>query len=225
MSKFVDSFASKIAAMEAVARRAGMGGELKYVTGSYLGIVSPNNHCPGGGPNATAKLLQQVAAVGLCRQLLVDTHVTPSTAGNLPTVVLAQQLQHMALAAGCHGLRLAVLEENLCHNSFDRALHNGGAAAGLQSIPSLAGAATSQCFSAAAHADGCGEGHVILMPDNRSWAQPPYYASQIVYRSFLPYAVSVRASEIAAAPGTAAPGLGPSGPNTLSRPALCSAHS
>ncbi len=44
------------------------------------------------------------------------------------------------------------LVENLCHNHFERALHNGGAAAGLQTIPSLAAAATSQAWSAAAHA-------------------------------------------------------------------------
>lgn len=30
-------------------------------------------------------------------------------------------------------------------------------------------------WSAAAHADGCGEGHIIMMPNNQSWAAPPYY--------------------------------------------------
>jgi hypothetical protein len=107
-------------------------------------------------------------------------------------------MQAMAASVGCHGLKLAVLEENLCHDHFERSLHNGGAirlcfqalivfdsllcksvshflshhpvdpvvrafevcpdgllldcavgaAAVLQSIPTLAAAATSQCFQA-----------------------------------------------------------------------------
>ena len=97
---------------------------------------------------------------------------------------------------GCVGLKLAVLEENLCHNHFDRALHNAGCAAGLQGIPTLAAAATSQCFSAAAHADGCGEGHIISLPDV-TWGEPPFYASQMLNTNFLPQAVDIHATPIA----------------------------
>lgn len=105
-------------------------------------------------------------------------------------------MQDMARSVGCEGLKLVVLEENLCHNHFERALHNGGAAAGLQGIASLAAAATSQCWSAAAHADGCGEGHIMQMPD-LTWAQPPFYASQMVYTNYLQSAVDVHATPIA----------------------------
>ena len=183
-----------------------MGGKLKYITGSYLGIETPSSKCPAGGPNATHSVLREVAAVGLCGQLWVDTHLTPSVAGNLDMLEFSSTLQNMAAAVGCHGLevrhpiplskpccvcgggtkgaeeelrggngglamhgcrgeaalnvwaaafdhcwwgsgawQLVVLEENLCHNHFDRALHNGGAASGLQTVRGLAGAATSQC--------------------------------------------------------------------------------
>jgi hypothetical protein len=105
-------------------------------------------------------------------------------------------MQDMARSVGCEGLKLVVLEENLCHNHFERALHNGGAAAGLQGIATLAAAATSQCWSAAAHADGCGEGHILQMPD-LTWAQPPFYASQMVYTNYLRSAVDVHATPIA----------------------------
>lgn len=50
------------------------------------------------------------------------------------------------------------------------------------------GAATSQCFTAAAHADGCGEGHIITTPDT-TFGAPPFYASQMVYGSFLEQAL------------------------------------
>ena len=60
MSVFVSSLAQQMVAMEAVARRHGMGGRLQYVAGSYLGIVSPNRHCPAGGPNATLEVLREV---------------------------------------------------------------------------------------------------------------------------------------------------------------------
>eukprot|EP01048_Picozoa_sp_COSAG05_P020596 COSAG05_NODE_3538_length_2004_cov_1.701312_1_plen_177_part_01 len=53
------------------------------------------------------------------------------------------------------------------------------------------------------HADGCGEGHIILGP-NGSWAQPPYYASKMIYNSYLPRAIKVTATAIA--PPVDAPG-------------------
>jgi hypothetical protein len=59
---------------------------------------------------------------------------------------------------GCEGAQLVVLEQNQCDNHFERAMMNAGAANGLQGITTLAATATSQCWSAAAHADGCGEG-------------------------------------------------------------------
>ena len=120
------------------------------------------------------------------------------------TQELAAQMQDMARSVGCEGLKLVVLEENLCHNHFERALHNGGAAAGLQSIPTLAAAATSQCWSAAAHADGCGEGHIMQMPD-LTWAQPPFYASRMVYTNYLRFAVDVHATPIALPTATGEP--------------------
>lgn len=46
------TFAPKIAAMEQQARLHGMGQQLRYVTGSYLGIASPTSKCPGS-PNTT----------------------------------------------------------------------------------------------------------------------------------------------------------------------------
>ena len=60
MSAFVSSFAQKIIAMEAAAKRHGMGGKLQYVTGSYRGLVTPDSHCPAGGPNATLEVLREV---------------------------------------------------------------------------------------------------------------------------------------------------------------------
>ena len=56
MSDFVSSFASKIRAMEDAARRSGVGGRLKYVTGSFLGLVEPASKCPGS-PNTTAQVM------------------------------------------------------------------------------------------------------------------------------------------------------------------------
>ena len=197
MSSFNGTFAPKIAAMEANARLHGMGGKLRYVTGSYLGITAPSNHCPAA-PNTTYTVFKEVAEVGLCAQLLVDTHITPATTleGSVGTAELAATMQKMAASVGCMGLQLVVLEENLCHNHFSRALNNGGAGAGLQSIPTLAAAATSQCFQAGSHADGCGEGHIISMPD-LTWAQPPFYASQMMYTNFLSSAVKISATPIA----------------------------
>lgn len=96
--------------MEQQARLHGMGGQLRYVTGSYLGITSPTSKCPGS-PNTTfqvrndnrqqlfryaacqlalarpkcvtktwcEQVFQEVAQVGLCGQLYVDTHITPSS--------------------------------------------------------------------------------------------------------------------------------------------------
>ena len=49
MENFVGTFAAKIAAMEAVARLHGIGGKLRYVTGSYLGITTPNTKCQVSG--------------------------------------------------------------------------------------------------------------------------------------------------------------------------------
>ena len=54
--------------------------------------------------------IAQVAAVKLCSQLLIDTHITPSTSGNLEMGSFATTLQHMGAAVGCHGLELAILE-------------------------------------------------------------------------------------------------------------------
>ena len=156
-----------------------------------------------------------MAAVGLCSQLWIDTHITPNTDGNAGTVNLATQLDSLAEAAGCQGARLVILEENKCSNHFQRALENAGlhettdfnileivfvagAAAGLQSSPTIAAAATSQCWTAAAHADGCGEGHIIRM-QSRTFAAPPFYASQMTYASSVPMAVIVEASQIASA--------------------------
>ena len=114
-------------------------------------------------------------------------------------------MQDMAKSAGCEGLKLVVLEENSCDNHFERALRNGGAAAGLQGIPTLAASATSQCWSTAAHADGCGEGHIMQMPD-LTWAQPPFYASQMAYTHYLRSAVEVHATPLAPPTILGAPG-------------------
>ena len=61
-------------------------------------------------------------------------------------------------------------------------------------LPTL-GAATSQCFTAAAHADGCGEGHIITMPDT-TFGAPPFYASQMVYETFLEQALQANATPL-----------------------------
>jgi hypothetical protein len=66
------------AAMEARARLYGMGGRLRYVTGSYLGITAASSHCPGS-PDTTYQVFEEVAAAGLCGQLYVDTHISPPT--------------------------------------------------------------------------------------------------------------------------------------------------
>lgn len=187
MSSFVGTFAPKMIAMEAAARVSNIEGKLRYVTGSYLGITAADAKCIGS-PNTTYMLLQQVKDAGLCSQLHIDTHITPSLRGNAATQELAAKLQQMADKVGCTGAKLVVLEQNKCSSHFDRALDNGGAAAVMQTIPSLAGTATSQCWTAAAHADGCGEGHINLSPD-RQWASPPFYASQMTYRSYVPRAV------------------------------------
>ena len=52
VSDFNGTFAPKIAAMEASARLYGIGGKLRYVTGSYLGITRPSSKCPAA-PNTT----------------------------------------------------------------------------------------------------------------------------------------------------------------------------
>ena len=51
-----------------------------------------------GSPNTTFTVLSEVAKVGLCKQLWVDTHVTPSTTleGARGVTELAAQLQTMA---------------------------------------------------------------------------------------------------------------------------------
>jgi|EP01047_Picozoa_sp_COSAG01_P053263 hypothetical protein len=53
----------------------------------------------------------------MCGQLYVDTHITPGVTleSNAGTVALAAAMQQMADSVGCHGVKLAVLEENLCH--------------------------------------------------------------------------------------------------------------
>ena len=61
--------------------------------------------------------------------------------------------------------------------------------------PPRSGAATSQCFTAAAHADGCGEGHIIGSPDT-TFGSPPFYASQLVYGSFLEKAIQADATPL-----------------------------
>ena len=151
-----------------------------------------NTHSPGS-PNTTSALLRQISSIGLCAQLQIDTHITPSATGNLGVQQTAAELHEMAMDAGCSGVRLVVLEQNDCSNHFDRALANAGAAASLQAIPTLAATAVSQCWSTAAYADGCGEGHILIMP-NLTWGTPPFYATQMIYQSYLPAALKVRQS-------------------------------
>ena len=81
----------------------------------------------------------QVGRAGLCSQLAVDTHIMPSPSGNANIDTLAQVLQQMARSVGCSDVRLTILEENSCHNHFQRALANAGTGSWLQKIPTLAG--------------------------------------------------------------------------------------
>lgn len=193
MSDFVGTFAPKAAAMEAAAQRAGIPGKLRYVTGSYLGIASANSKCPGS-PNTTRTVLREVKAVGLCGQMRIDTHVTPGVAPSPGLSTLAAELEEMLLEEDCPA-KLLVLEENKCSTHFDRALANAGTAAGTQSVGLVVGAAVSQCWTAAAHADGCGEGHIYTMP-SQTWASPPYYAASMAYGVFQPVALGVAASPV-----------------------------
>ena len=120
-ASFLGTFALKIAAMEAAAKSAGVGGRLKYVTGTYLGITTASAKCPGS-PNTTVALLKEIAATGLCSQVQLDTHITPGTEGNNnPGLgMVASGLQRMAERVGCDGVRLVILEENKCSAHFDR---------------------------------------------------------------------------------------------------------
>lgn len=199
MASFLGTFAPKIAAMEAAAKAAGVGGRLRYVTGTYLGLVSPDAKCPGS-PNTTLQVLREVQQVGLCDQTRVDTHVTPGAGGEPSMPLFAAQLQSMADSVGCGGAKLVVLEQNKCSSHFDRALANGGAANGLQRIPTLVATATSQCWNAGAHADGCGEGHINVIPGT-VWGAPPYYASKMAYTAYAPRALAVDVSPVTAAGG------------------------
>ena len=63
----------------------------------------------------------------------------PSPSGNANIDTLAQVLQQMARSVGCSDVRLTILEENSCHNHFQRALANAGTGSWLQKIPTLAG--------------------------------------------------------------------------------------
>ena len=78
MSAFVSSFAQKIIAMEAAATRYGMGGKLQYVTGSYRGLITPDSHCPAGGPNATLEVLKEVTVMPILTQsnLKLNSHLS-----------------------------------------------------------------------------------------------------------------------------------------------------
>ena len=179
MASFVGTFAAKATAMEARAKGAGVGGTLRYVTGSYQGITTASAHCPES-PNATLTVLREVKAAGLCSQLWIDTHVTPNVGGNVGMRQLASQLATILEREECPA-RLAILEENKCSSHFDRALDNAGVAAALEATPLIEAACTSQCWNAASHADGCGEGHINMLP-NLTWGSPPFYAAQMVYR-------------------------------------------
>jgi hypothetical protein len=115
---------------------------------------------------------------------------TPPNGPGIPltdgTAILSAALQSLLHELNCTGGGLAVLEENKCSIHYDRALSNAGAAATLQQIgidiettsavttgvasgreiagsnAGVKGACVSQCWMAASHSDGCGEGHILV---------------------------------------------------------------
>lgn len=150
-----------------------------FVYGTFQGLVSPSPKCR---TNATARdLMAELEPTGLCGRASFDYHVTPSF--SLGAGAIAATLAAWGAETNCPAA-LVVLEENLCSGGerFEAALRRAAAFNSLAEIPNLRAAASSQLFTAAAHLDGCGEGHVVLTPDAAT-PQPPFYAMRLAYGS------------------------------------------
>ena len=147
VDELVGTFAAGAAAMEAMAKSLGRGGELTYVLGSDRdsdsgrSIVSDSN---------TSIVLREIKAAGLCAQTVWDWHTVPSVNGyNLSEDLFNLRAFKGLLEATECPCRVAVLEENLCQAHFTRALADAYISNALQKEEILAAQATSQLWSRA----------------------------------------------------------------------------
>ena len=177
-------------------------GRFSRATGTYLGLTYHDEKC-AGSPGDTRRLLdalaQQPPAGGgggapLCARARLDFHVTPDARGVPELVATVANLSNI-IADGppeCAGLKLVIFEQNMCSGGerFERALADAGALATLSALAGrIEAAASSQAWTAAAHYDGCGEGHIAALP-GLWWPLPPYHALAMTFNSYLPIALA-----------------------------------
>ena len=166
----------------------------------FQGLVAPSDKC---ATNATARdLVDELRATdhgALCAQASLDFHTTPSltsgTTGGAAAVADALE----AWTEGC-AVGLVIFEQNLCHagERFEAALARAAAFNALAALGTrVSAAASSQLWTAGSHFDGCGEGHVVLLPDGALY-EPPYHAMKLHYDAHL-----ARSSPVDGAPPNA----------------------
>ena len=175
--------AAQIAAMRARAAQVNpkIAPLLRFVLGSDAGSDAGGNVVADGTVigNTTAIFRQMKAMAGAeaCSELVFDWHVTPGQIDNGSNHSSVnpnnlEKLDRLARDEGCGGANVAVLETNKCDSHFDRALANAVTASAAQRWSKIIVAhCESQCWTAAGHADGCGEGHIEVL-QNQTWGTP-----------------------------------------------------
>ena len=185
----VGTFVKAAAAMEARATLIGLPGVLRYIVGTGRASDGPAIVADAN----TTVLIDEIVAAGLCSQTLFDWHIVPSAAAAAaPDAYALGGMAELLQARGCGEARLAVLEENQCDNFFTRALDDASAAAAIARHSDVVEIrTTSQCWTAAGHAAGCAEGHVLVAP-NSTVLQAPAWAQSMAAEAYREYRAEVR---------------------------------
>lgn len=166
-------------------------GQLRYILGT-------DRASDGAGlianPNTTV-LIDQLVNADLCAQSLFDWHVSPAPGGPSPQdqdPYAIKSMNLLLLSRGCEAARVALLEENWCNNNLPRALADAVSSNALQTLPDIVTLrTTSQCWSAAGHAEGCTEGHVLIGPQGYVAAQAPALVQRMIAETHRPQVAPV----------------------------------
>mmetsp|Transcript_25158 Transcript_25158/g.34496 ORF Transcript_25158/g.34496 Transcript_25158/m.34496 type:complete len:443 (-) Transcript_25158:194-1522(-) len=175
----VGTFVAAAGAMEERSEVLGLGGSLKYVLGSCR---ASNGPALIDDPNTTV-LIDEIKNAGLCGQSVFDWHVQPKTLLLDHDAVDPYSVLEMASlleSRDCSAAKIAVLEENWCTSDFSRALADAASSSALVQAASIVTMrTTSQCWSAAGHAEGCTEGHILVAP-NMTVLQPGAWSQRMI---------------------------------------------
>jgi alpha-L-arabinofuranosidase len=221
-------FGGRASAMEAAAKRVGVGGKLKYV-------------CPTNcGANAT--VLGGARELGDNGQIYIDIHVAGSwmkgASGGYQTAPLPYIAQDWVsqFEALNSSARLVVWETNTAKHDFSRVPLEGGDLNQLQgavaegsgpgSLNRIDSRVESFCMEMSGHDHALvgtntqgDQGSIFFLP-NQTWGQPPHYVHEMVHTNQLATVLNATCSQgaacegqfaLAVLAGTAATSVGPDG--------------